>query len=129
MLKQKRLLYRRLLHHLFLKKLLLIIELLHFQDRLLIQFLLQSLHRHLQFEVNRSTINTAMEELKANGLLETRVGAGTFIAENPWPHLLAHPKWQQHINASIHKPNIETIQLINDYEQRQDIIRLGTGER
>jgi len=82
----------------------------------------------LQFEVNRSTINTAMEELKANGLLETRVGAGTFIAENPWPHLLAHPKWQQHINASIHKPNIETIQLINDYEQRQDIIRLGTGE-
>lgn len=82
----------------------------------------------LQFEVNRSTINTAMEELKANGLLETRVGAGTFIAENPWPHLLVHPKWQQHINASIHKPNIETIQLINDYEQREDIIRLGTGE-
>lgn len=82
----------------------------------------------LQFEVNRSTINTAMEELKANGLLETRVGAGTFIAENPWPHLLTHPKWQQHINASIHKPNIETIQLINDYEQREDIIRLGTGE-
>lgn len=82
----------------------------------------------LQFEVNRSTINTAMDELKAIGLLETRVGAGTFIAQNPWPHLLAHPKWQQHINASIHKPNIETIQLINDYEQREDIIRLGTGE-
>lgn len=82
----------------------------------------------LQFEVNRSTVNTALEELKANGLLETRVGAGTFIAENPWPHLLAHPKWQQHINASIHKPNIDTIQLINEYEQRQDIIRLGTGE-
>lgn len=82
----------------------------------------------LQFEVNRSTITTAMEELKANGLLETRVGSGTFIAENPWPLLLAHPKWQQHINMSIHKPNIETIQLINEYEQRQDIIRLGTGE-
>ncbi len=82
----------------------------------------------LQFEVNRSTIITAMEELKANGLLETRVGAGTFVIANPWPYLLAQPKWQQHINASIHKPNIETIQLINDYEQREDIIRLGTGE-
>lgn len=82
----------------------------------------------VQFDVNRSTINTAMEELKANGLLETAVGSGTFIARNPWPYLLSQPKWQQQINASIHKPNIETIQLINDYEQRQDMIRLGTGE-
>lgn len=82
----------------------------------------------LQFEVNRSTINTAMEELKANGLLETRVGAGTFVTQSPWPHILAQPKWQQHIDASIHKPNIETIQLINAYEQQNDIIRLGTGE-
>ena len=82
----------------------------------------------LQFEVNRSTINTAMDELKANGLLETRVGAGTFITQNPWPSILAHPKWQQHIDASVYKPNVETIQLINDYEQRGDMIRLGTGE-
>lgn len=81
-----------------------------------------------QFEVNRSTINTAMEELKANGLLETRTGSGTFIAQNPWPHLLNQPKWQHHINTSIHKPNIETIQLINDYEQQNDMIRLSTGE-
>lgn len=82
----------------------------------------------VQFEVNRSTVNTAMEELKAKGLLETRVGSGTFIAQNPWPHLLSQPKWQRYINESIHKPNIETIQLINDYEQRSDMIRLGTGE-
>lgn len=82
----------------------------------------------IRFDVNRSTINTAFEELKANGLIETRVGAGTFITQSPWPHLLSQPKWQKHINASIHKPNIETIQLINEYEQRDDMIRLGTGE-
>lgn len=82
----------------------------------------------LQFEVNRSTINTAMDELKANGLLETRVGSGTFVAQNAWSQILAQPKWQQHIDASIHKPNIDTIQLINTYEQQSDIIRLGTGE-
>ena len=82
----------------------------------------------VQFGVNRSTINTAMDELKANGLLETRVGAGTFVAENPWPHLLTQPKWQQYIHASIHKPNIDTVQRINEYEQRPNIIRLGTGE-
>ena len=82
----------------------------------------------LQFEVNRSTINTAIDELKARGLLESRVGAGTFITENPWQSMLAHPKWQQHIDASVHKPNVDTIQLINDYEQRLDMIRIGTGE-
>ena len=82
----------------------------------------------LQFEVNRSTINTAMDELKANGLLETRIGAGTFITQNPWQSMLAQPKWQEHIEASVHKPNVKTIQLINDYEQRTDMIRLGTGE-
>lgn len=82
----------------------------------------------LQFEVNRSTINTAIDELKARGLLESRVGAGTFITENPWQSMLVHPKWQQHIDASVHKPNVDTIQLINDYEQHTDMIRLGTGE-
>lgn len=81
-----------------------------------------------QFGVNRSTINTAMDELKANGLLETRVGAGTYITTNAWSQILIQPKWQQHIDTSVHKPNVETIQLINDYEQRADMIRLGTGE-
>lgn len=84
----------------------------------------------LQFEVNRSTINLVMEELKARGLIETRIGAGTFITQNPWQSILAQtqPKWHQHIEASVHKPNVDTIQLINDYEQHSDIIRLGTGE-
>ena len=82
----------------------------------------------LQFEVNRSTINTAIEELKARGLLETRIGAGTFITENPWQSMLTQPKWHEHIEASVHKPNMDTIQLINDYEQRPDMIRIGTGE-
>ena len=81
-----------------------------------------------QFGVNRSTINTAMEELKANGYLQTRVGSGTFIAQNPWSNMQLQPNWQQHIQASIHKPNLETIQLINDYEKLPHMIRLGTGE-
>ncbi|NLP52912.1 PLP-dependent aminotransferase family protein [Bacillus sp. RO1] len=83
-----------------------------------------------QFEVNRSTINLALEELKADGLLVSRVGSGTFIANNSWNVLLnkSQPNWQQHIDASIHKPNYHTIQLINEYEQYDHIIRLGTGE-
>ncbi|KHF40498.1 aminotransferase-like domain-containing protein [Halalkalibacter okhensis] len=83
-----------------------------------------------QFEVNRSTINLALDELKADGLLESKVGSGTFVANNSWNILLnkSQPNWQQHIEASIHKPNYHTIQLINEFEQKDHIIRLGTGE-
>lgn len=82
----------------------------------------------VQFGVNRSTVHTAMEELQANGLIESIVGKGTFICADPWQALLSQPKWQRYIDTSIHKPNMDTIQLINDYEQRSDMIRLGTGE-
>ena len=88
--------------------------------------------RHLaaQFEVNRSTINLALDELKADGLLESKVGSGTFVANSSWNVLLnkSQPNWQHHIEASIHKPNYHTIQLINESEQNNLIIRLGTGE-
>lgn len=84
----------------------------------------------LQFNVNRSTINVVMDELKARGLIETRTGDGTYISKDPWQLLLneSQPKWQQHIEFSVHKPNVDTIQLINEYEQFEHIIRLGTGE-
>lgn len=82
----------------------------------------------MQFNVNRSTITSALDELKARGLLEAYVGRGTFVTASPWHTLLPTPNWQQHINDSIHKPNIDTIQLINDYEPNEQMIRLGTGE-
>lgn len=83
-----------------------------------------------QFNVNRSTVQLALDELKAEGLLETKIGSGVFVANNSWNVLLnkSQPNWQQHIESSIHKPNYHTIQLINEYEQYNHIIRLGTGE-
>lgn len=83
-----------------------------------------------QLDVNRSTIIEVLDELKADGLLETKRGAGTFVANNSWNVLLnkSQPNWQKHIETSIHKPNYHTIQLINEYEQVSSMIRLGTGE-
>ncbi|CCW06907.1 MULTISPECIES: PLP-dependent aminotransferase family protein [Bacillus] len=83
-----------------------------------------------QFNVNRSTVQLALDELKADGLIESKVGSGIFVANNSWNVLLnkSQPNWQQHIESSIHKPNYHTIQLINEYEQMDHIIRLGTGE-
>ncbi|WP_144510117.1 PLP-dependent aminotransferase family protein [Bacillus sp. FJAT-22090] len=80
--------------------------------------------------VNRSTLVDVLDELKADGLLETKKGAGTFVSNNSWNVLLnkSQPNWHNHIQASIHKPNYHTIQLINEYEQDTTIIRLGTGE-
>lgn len=84
----------------------------------------------MQFGVNRSTVQQALEELKANGLLEAKIGSGVFVATNSWQSLVkkAQPKWHDYIETSLHKPNVPTIQLINEYEQREDVIRLGTGE-
>ncbi|MGG0657779.1 PLP-dependent aminotransferase family protein [Rummeliibacillus pycnus] len=84
----------------------------------------------LQFNVNRSTIQQALEELKADGILNSTVGSGVFVANNSW-NLLAkktQPNWQKYIEESIHKPNYHTIQLINEYEQVDSVVRLGTGE-
>ncbi|MGX6445150.1 aminotransferase-like domain-containing protein [Neobacillus sp. K501] len=83
-----------------------------------------------QFSVNRSTVQLALDELKADGLLESKMGAGVFVANHSWNILLnrSQPNWKQHIESSIHKPNYHTIQLINEYEQYEHIIRLGTGE-
>lgn len=84
----------------------------------------------LRFGVNRSTVQQALEELKARGLLEAKVGSGVFVANNSWYVLVkqTQPNWQSYIETSLHKPNYHTIQLINEYEQRDDVIRLGTGE-
>ena len=84
----------------------------------------------LRFGVNRSTVQQALEELKARGLLEAKVGSGVFVANNSWDVLVkqTQPNWQSYIETSLHKPNYHTIQLINEYEQRDDVIRLGTGE-
>ncbi|MFJ8090306.1 PLP-dependent aminotransferase family protein [Lysinibacillus sp. NPDC095746] len=84
----------------------------------------------MQFGVNRSTVQQALEELKAVGILESKVGSGIYVAQNSWDSLIVQtqPNWQKYIDTSLHKPNYLTIQLINEYEQRDDIIRLGTGE-
>ncbi|QPQ35830.1 aminotransferase-like domain-containing protein [Lysinibacillus sp. JNUCC-52] len=84
----------------------------------------------MQLGVNRSTVQQALEELKAIGILETTVGSGIYVANASWHSLVKQrqPNWQIFIESSLHKPNYHTIQLINEYEQRDDIIRLGTGE-
>lgn len=81
-------------------------------------------------EVNRSTVVEALDELKAEGLIEGKRGGGTMIVNNTWSLLVSTPppNWQSYIESGIHKPNLPTIQIINKLESEKGIIRLGTGE-
>ncbi|MED4227114.1 PLP-dependent aminotransferase family protein [Neobacillus cucumis] len=82
------------------------------------------------FEVNRSTVVTAYDELIAEGLIEGKSGSGTRVVNNTW-NLLATtppPDWNSYVKVGTHKPNLPTIQEINQAEFIPNIIRLGTGE-
>ncbi|MGO5012547.1 PLP-dependent aminotransferase family protein [Niallia sp. Sow4_A1] len=83
-----------------------------------------------QFQVNRSTIITALEELAADGLIEAKVGSGTKVINNTWSLLASTPPpdWISYVKSGIHQPNISIIQEINQAEANPSIIRLGTGE-
>lgn len=86
--------------------------------------LTESLH------VNRSTIVTAIEELTAKGLLEGKTGGGTRVINNTWSLIAASTPldWNSYVQSGIYKPNMPTIQEINQAEFKPDMIRLGTGE-
>ncbi|MFL0196847.1 PLP-dependent aminotransferase family protein [Clostridium sp. WILCCON 0269] len=82
------------------------------------------------FEVNRSTIVEALDELKSRGFIEGNKGGGTRVINNTWSLFSSKSElnWKNYIEGSIHKPNLRTIQMVNKLEYAENIIRLGTGE-
>lgn len=81
------------------------------------------------FQVNRSTITTAIDELTSYGIIKGCHGAGTQIISNTWSLLLSpSPDWNKLISSGFFRENTNTIQAINHLEFVPDMIRLGTGE-
>jgi len=82
------------------------------------------------FDVNRSTVVIALEELRAEGLIDSTVGSGTTVSNNTWSLLTATPPpdWMSYVQAGAHPSNMPTIQEINRLEPDPSFIRLGTGE-
>lgn len=79
--------------------------------------------------VNRSTVVTALEELKARGFLETAGKLGTRISRfREETAQKGQPDWAYHIREGVHFSNDETIQQINRLETRPGMIRLSSGE-
>ncbi|UQZ75289.1 GntR family transcriptional regulator [Niallia circulans] len=83
-----------------------------------------------RFEVNRSTIITALEELMADGLIEAKIGLGTYVANNTWTLLATNPPpdWDEHVKSGLLRPSQSTVQEINLAESNADLIQLSKGE-
>ncbi|MEH7336680.1 PLP-dependent aminotransferase family protein [Neobacillus drentensis] len=82
------------------------------------------------FDVNRSTVITALEELMAVGLIEGKMGKGTFVANNTWTLLCTSPSvdWNEHVKSGLLKPSQVTVQEINQAESNINLIQLSKGE-
>ncbi|MFT4431062.1 PLP-dependent aminotransferase family protein [Bacillus velezensis] len=82
------------------------------------------------FEVNRSTVITALEELMADGLIEGRMGKGTVVTNNTWTLLAKNsaPDWDQYVTSGIQHPSQKIVQEINKSESNSDLIQLSKGE-
>ncbi|OPA81011.1 GntR family transcriptional regulator [Paenibacillus selenitireducens] len=83
-----------------------------------------------KFQVNRSTVVYALGELSADGLIDSKVGQGTVVANNTWSLLAAAspPDWNRYVKSGSYQPNIQMIQQINQAEMNSNMVRLGTGE-
>jgi GntR family transcriptional regulator of abcA and norABC len=83
-----------------------------------------------QFQVNRSTVITAIEILKAEGLLEGKAGSGVYIVNNKWSLLTAitPPNWSDLSKWAVQPPSDHIVQTINEAENKRDIIQLSKGE-
>lgn len=82
------------------------------------------------FQVNRSTLITALDELIAAGLLKSKIGSGLWVINNSWSLLSSENwvNWNSHIGNGVIRSNFNTIQQINRLEINPSLIRLGTGE-
>lgn len=82
------------------------------------------------FNVNRSTVISALEELAADGLIEGIMGKGTIVVNNTWSLLAKNPppNWSKHIHSGLHKPSLATVQEINEAESNVKLIQLSKGE-
>lgn len=82
------------------------------------------------FQVNRSTVITAIEMLKAEGLLEGKTGSGIYVINNRWSllHALSPPDWNALSRWAVHPPSDVIVQMINEYETKNEFIHLSKGE-
>lgn len=81
------------------------------------------------FQVNRSTVVTALEKLQSLGIVTSQGSGGTIIAGTMWSLVLpTKDAWGTYLTSGSFKANKQIVQDINRLEFTPAIVRLGTGE-
>lgn len=78
------------------------------------------------WQVNRSTINSAFEELRSTGLINRTVGQGTIVQGEPEKRL---PNWDMYVKEGFYQPNNPLNQKIYQFIGNDEtIINFAIGE-
>ncbi|MEH6942731.1 PLP-dependent aminotransferase family protein [Bacillus sp. JJ722] len=82
-----------------------------------------------EFNINRSTVVTAYDELEANGLIQRNRGVGTTISKDIWGITKKRiPSWNRYIEAGSFLPNLPVTQKIRKTMVEDKLINLASGE-
>ncbi|WP_042351489.1 PLP-dependent aminotransferase family protein [Bacillus massiliigorillae] len=82
-----------------------------------------------EFNINRSTVVTAYDELEANGLIQRNRGVGTTISKDIWGITKKRiPSWNRYIEAGSFLPNLPVTQKIRQQSVEGQLINLASGE-
>lgn len=83
-----------------------------------------------QLNVNRSTVTTAYNELRAMGIVESTTGKGTRVSTHMWgvsPTLT--PNWRNFVEGGTFLPNLPLLRHIRaEVQQNENIIDFANGE-
>ncbi|MBY0097949.1 PLP-dependent aminotransferase family protein [Mesobacillus maritimus] len=82
-----------------------------------------------EFNINRSTVVAAYDELESNGLIERKRGSGTTISKDIWGITRKRvPSWNRYIEAGSFLPNLPVMQRIRKETESHKLINLASGE-
>ena len=82
-----------------------------------------------EFQVNRSTLLPALDELRADGYISSHQGSGIVVNGSAWSELAAAARsWNERLSTDAFLSNQPMVQQINELEFAPQMIRLGTGE-
>ncbi|WP_394138779.1 MocR-like pyridoxine biosynthesis transcription factor PdxR [Cytobacillus oceanisediminis] len=82
-----------------------------------------------QFDINRSTVVAAYDELESNGIINRNRGSGTTISKDIWGMAKKRiPSWNRYIEAGSFLPNMPVTQRIHKELAETKLINLASGE-
>ena len=82
-----------------------------------------------QFNINRSTVVAAYDELESNGIIERNQGSGTTISKDIWGMTKRRiPSWNRYIEAGSFLPNFPVTKRIHRELTGTKLINLASGE-